>query len=474
MRIDTLHVKNFKCFEDAQWNFTPGFNILIGDNGAGKTSILEALRISVGSFFHAISDIPCPMIENSHPRIYSQYSDLEDPEKNYCFPVEIDTFGDFSLMINDGRYISVNHPIEIAKDHLEYYINLKKINWIRSKSSLKNATTYKNLRELNYYVDIMKNVKENIKQVFPLISYYSTSRRQLKRRAKSTTLFKRGDFRRGYEGALDIASNEVSLWTWLRTMELEWLQSGSPSATLESVRQSALSCMQDEGFTWVGYSIKLREIAVKDKDGNLIPVSFLSDGQVTILEMVLDMARRAVLLNPFLQERAAQETPGVVLIDELELHLHPTWQRRIVNDLRRTFPLVQFIATTHAPLILQSLSPETDQIIQLLGSDGKHNIIVPDPRKTPEELLEDPMETPLTQRSHASQERFRVAQEYYRLLRGAEGASPEKIQAVKEQLDILMIPYYDNEAYAAYVSFLREERIASGIDGLNGEGKNAS
>jgi predicted ATP-binding protein involved in virulence len=477
MRIDTLHVKNFKCFEDAQWNFTPGFNILIGDNGAGKTSILEALRVAIGSFFVSLPDIPSPPIDSASARNKTENSENPDPELISFYPVSVSIKGDFYFInrfnskIKQIISLPIMSEIPIIPKEMQVPTSQmmpkmpEKIHWIRSKSSRQNKTIYKDFKTKN--ILSMFFTLRNYHQVnclFPLLAYYSTARRQKPKRIQNDDLFARGDFQRGYIGALSEDSDPTNLWKWIKTMEFEAVQSGRVSETLESVRRAALTCLEEEGFTWVGYSGRLREPAVKDKEGNLIPVSFLSDGQVTILEMVLDIARRAVLLNPFLQERAAQETPGVVLIDELELHLHPTWQRRIVDNLRRTFPLVQFIATTHAPLILQSLSPETDQIIQLLGSDGKHNIIVPDPRKTPEELLEDPMETPLTQRSHASQERFRVAQEYYRLLRDTEGASPEKIKAIKDELDILMIPYYENEAYAAYVSFLREERIASGID----------
>ena len=79
--------------------------------------------------------------------------------------------------------------------------------------------------------------------------------------------------------------------------------------------------------------------------------------------MVADIARRACLLNPHLGGAVLEETPGIVLIDELDLHLHPKWQRRIIGDLRRTFPKIQFIATTHSPQLIGQVKP--DEILLL-------------------------------------------------------------------------------------------------------------
>jgi predicted ATP-binding protein involved in virulence len=79
-----------------------------------------------------------------------------------------------------------------------------------------------------------------------------------------------------------------------------------------------------------------------------------------------DIARRAAILNPHLGGDASSKTKGVILIDELDLHLHPKWQRRIIEDLRRVFPNVQFICTTHSPFLIQSLR-SSEELIMLDG-----------------------------------------------------------------------------------------------------------
>ena len=88
-----------------------------------------------------------------------------------------------------------------------------------------------------------------------------------------------------------------------------------------------------------------------DRGAVTLPLEQLSDGERGVLAMVLDLTRRLALANPEMEDPAA-EAEAVVLIDEIELHLHPEWQRRIVENLTKTFPKCQFIATTHSPQVI--------------------------------------------------------------------------------------------------------------------------
>ena len=94
-----------------------------------------------------------------------------------------------------------------------------------------------------------------------------------------------------------------------------------------------------------------------------MPVSQLSDGIRNTVALVADLAYRAVQLNPHLAERAALETDGIVLIDEVDMHLHPSWQQTILTSLREAFPKVQFIVTTHSPQVLSTVQKENIRVI---------------------------------------------------------------------------------------------------------------
>ncbi len=89
----------------------------------------------------------------------------------------------------------------------------------------------------------------------------------------------------------------------------------------------------------------------------------LSDGFRSILSMVADLAYRMVRLNPQLGEKAITNTPGVVLIDEIDMHLHPLWQQTVLLDMQRAFPQIQFIVTTHSPQVISSVPPESVRVL---------------------------------------------------------------------------------------------------------------
>jgi predicted ATP-binding protein involved in virulence len=122
------------------------------------------------------------------------------------------------------------------------------------------------------------------------------------------------------------------------------------------------------------YDVKQRSLLMEwnQPDGNVLTSLFdtLCDGERVIVALVADIARRACLLNPQLGGDVLKQTPGVVLIDELDLHLHPKWQRELPNGLKAAFPAMQFIATTHSPQILSELSP--NEII-LLKDESAEN-----------------------------------------------------------------------------------------------------
>jgi predicted ATP-binding protein involved in virulence len=99
-----------------------------------------------------------------------------------------------------------------------------------------------------------------------------------------------------------------------------------------------------------------------DSDGSTLEVPQLSGGERGVLAMVLDLARRLSQANPVLGD-PLREGEAVVLIDELDLHLHPSWQRQIVHKLTEVFPRCQFIATTHSPQIIGEVEHDRIQII---------------------------------------------------------------------------------------------------------------
>ena len=130
-------------------------------------------------------------------------------------------------------------------------------------------------------------------------------------------------------------------------------------------QSSIIQCFQSStGFNDVDvqFNLDTHELDILYRDGNSdrerYPMKELSDGYKNTLSMVADIAYRMAVLNPWLLDDVLKETTGIVLIDEIDLHLHPQWQQRIIGDLRTIFPKVQFIVSTHAPLVINSVKKE--------------------------------------------------------------------------------------------------------------------
>ncbi len=191
-----------------------------------------------------------------------------------------------------------------------------------------------------------------------------------------------------------------------------------------------------------------------------VPFDYLSDGYRNMLAMVADIAFRCATLNPALKEQAIRGTPGVVLIDEIDLHLHPKRQRRVVTD-GLTFPRIQFVATTHSPFIIQSLVPKEG--IQLLNA-SRNQVANNFADKSVEDISEEVQGVEYPQRSQRFLDMMQAAERYYAKLGQAKETPPNELEQFKRELDELMLPFSDDPAYQA---FLRMQRAATGTDGGN-------
>ena len=224
----------------------------------------------------------------------------------------------------------------------------------------------------------------------------------------------------------------------LAAEENEGLPYPSYEIIMEAVAYSVKEELEDGQK--VLYSSRFGEIAIKNADGTVIEFSALSDGYRNVIKIITDIATRMCMLNPYLGKEILQKTPGVVVIDELDLSLHPTWQKRIVRILKELFPKVQFICATHSPFIIQSL--EDGELIVLDDVlDEKYS------GQSIEDIAEDIMNVSVPQYSEKKQKMFEAAEAYLTALK--QSVSKEEIEKLKEKLDLLTAEYSDNPAYYA-------------------------
>jgi len=334
MRIDRLKLENFGGFESFEIEFDPHFTLLVGDNASGKTSILDALTVLLESWVGGIKgDEKAGGIPPGYIRIVPHvFQDSSSFERQ--LPVRLQASG-----------LVMGTPVT----------------WARQRNRERGGTSYSETRNVAQMArQAGKSVRENSPVLLPLICSYGAERLwdeapKPQRRPKRETKNGKPSRLDGYEDCLDFGIQEAVLSDWVRAQVLDGFQLGSKTAALRAAERAITSCVA--GARTLIYSEREKELAFEIEPFGWQLLSNLSHGQRIMVILIGELARRATSLNPALGDDALEETPGVVLIDELDLHLHPKWQRHVIHDLKRTFPLVQFIATTHSPQLIGEARP---------------------------------------------------------------------------------------------------------------------
>lgn len=333
MQIDHLRVKNFRGFSERDFSFDNQFNVLIGQNATGKTAALEALKVAIGSWFLGIQARHGKAIAEGDVRLkgFTHESTGEQSfEKQY--PVEVEATGILSSDLKEGS-----------------------LSWSRSIKKEGGNTTQKDARSLTAVAEEAdQQVRDGDEVLLPVLAYYGTDRLHHPE-PRSENDIEKEDLSRftGYRKCLDGRINVKHFERWIERQEWIAFQENSVPLRHRIIRDAIASLIPD--VETVRYDPRLTSVIIIYEDGTVLPLEHLSDGYRTMLALVGDLASRMARLNPHLGEETLTKTPGVVLIDELDLHLHPAWQRRVIADLADTFRQVQFVSTTHSPQIISEV-----------------------------------------------------------------------------------------------------------------------
>ena len=345
MYLNSLELRNFRKFEELHIGFDRQLTVLVGDNGYGKSAVVDAAAIALGTFFMHILQASQRSIRNTDARVVSRAVG-STIERRSQFPVIVRADG-----CAYGRSLS----------------------WQRELRRDTGRTTWGNAREM---VELSERVHECLSSgdipsdlgecgeggvlPLPIISYYGTGRlwAQSKNEEPRTSLREAA-----YASSLSPRADDGSLMRWLRKMTYQQLQKGEPVPELQAVRRATEECLGriiQADNVHVFFDVQSNDLCVEIYGDTAIslPLHQLSDGYRTTLGMVADIAYRMAQLNPHYGSDAIERTHGVVLIDEVDLHLHPKWQARILGDLTGIFPGVQFIVTTHSPAVIASVKRE--------------------------------------------------------------------------------------------------------------------
>jgi len=383
MKIQQLYMRNFRKFEDQVFEFNPAFTVLIGDNASGKTSILDAMAIMLGTYllkFKADTRSTGIRKDECRVKIYEKFEQITIERQEPVFLTAKGT-------LHGGE-----------------------VEWTRNYGDRGGSAQ-----------DIIRTGERDLREIqqgsnisLPILLYYGTGR--LWDRHRDVSIGKPDSRLIGYRNCLDPKSDHSLFEKWFIQLETSSLQKKKEIGVLTSVRETVKKCIPGAHNFYYDFAHGALMIELDNKEYCLF--NNLSDGYRNMVAMAADIAHRAARLDPHLGKDAATKSECVGLSDEIDLHLHPKWQRQVVYDLKQAFPNIQFIASTHSPVILQSLEP--GEIIDLNRVGTAHparhaqGTAEPSPdaeysNKSIEDILEDVMGIEMPQRSRRYQEMYDTA-----------------------------------------------------------------
>ena len=379
MKLEQLTLQNYRCFESLTIQLHPELTVLIAPNGAGKTTVLDAARVAVWPFVKGF-DLgsqtgKAATIQPSDVRLCQQSDGNMEPQ----LP---------SSITATGRYLP----------------QMEAQTWTQTRERIKagtNTLTDKTTKQITAAAtDLEQQARQGQGDItLPLVSYLGTSRLWFEGRFTSEakdTVLDRAQYSRtsGYLNCLSYASSFKAFTAWYGWVYRSYLESqihalqrkealdatGQRFEHMVQVVQQAVDALVKNATGWhrLEYSQRHHQQLVMDHPQHgVMPVDMLSDGLRNAIAMVADLAFRAYKLNPQLGKEAALQTPGIALIDEVDMFLHPSWQQTILGSLRAAFPKLQFIVTTHSPQVLTTVPRDNIRILDQ-DENGRIGVRTPD------------------------------------------------------------------------------------------------
>lgn len=353
----SLHLQHFRCFEDFELTFKPGINLLVGDNASGKTSILKACQYVLSSFFAGFSDDNTRWItfgQNDFKRTVIEERLL--PYSPICITFDIeDLIQELDSEVTPARKRAFKQLI------------------LKRKSPKNSRTLRTEFKAYYHYTQKLQSTffdrkeKRHVKPL-PLFAFYSVEDIHTKRRFnKNSFLLATAKHSLGYLGCLD---GDGFLPYWIRRLLiLEERQPAHQESTF--VVKQVLRVLGKAGcdiFSDILIRPNAKEVVFITSDGRETPTTYLSEGQKRVVAIAIDLAFRSYLLNYSLYgEETGDKITGTVLIDEIDMHLHPSLQSKILPALQQAYPNVQFIVSSHAPMVMSGIESNDRNIVYKLS-----------------------------------------------------------------------------------------------------------
>ena len=394
MKLASVEIENFRAIEKLTLALDPRLTVLHGANAHGKTSVLGAIAAGLG----AIPDLLSGVFERGFLDTDLRAGAL-----------------DSSVVLNAVDGISWSGMVTRGQPGRGY------VSALRDKMD-----------------EIFSDCNEGRTVELPIVAFYDTDRVIFDRTERWFDFKKEFTRYSAFEGALSSRTNFQGLFEWVYFKENEELREqrercdfGYRLADLSSVRRAISSMLDDVSDPHMEMDPPRFMVSVATgRNGEKLALDQLSGGYRAVLALAADLAWRMAQGNPHLDDPL--ESEAIVLIDEVDLHLHPSWQQRILNDLSRTFPNAQFVVSTHSPQVLTTVGPE--HIVELYrGEDGR--VAAGSPASATYGAEAGDVLTSVMRVDERPENGFKIALDgYRRLVSNGDGESP-KARDIRKQLE---------------------------------------
>lgn len=328
MKLTELTLTNFRSFEKLELKLGQQITLLLGENGSGKSSILDAIGVGLGVIPSIISNVKGVSFKQTDLR---QLNNKVEPFVRVALHSNLGFSWD--RLLRRDKKLSTREQVPAPLRH------------IALKHYLKEFVTNE-MAVHEFDADI------------PVFAHFGVNRALLNaplNRKGFSKSYSRFD---AYQGALEASSNFRSAFKWFYHRESEELRQQRENRDFDYTLPELESVRQAIKKTFPGIEkprIKTNPLRfVVDFSGETLSIDQLGDGYKTMIALVMDLAHRMAIANP--HRHNPLESEAIVLIDEIDLHLHPEWQTRVISDLINVFPNTQFVLTTHSPFIVESLN----------------------------------------------------------------------------------------------------------------------